>query len=95
LIPFIRSVNSATDTDHPASKPFISNSSRTLEEVYSVQEVAQNLKVSERTVRNWIESGELLAFPIGKRGYRISKADLQAFIEERKKRNPALKDDSE
>jgi excisionase family DNA binding protein len=64
-----------------------------MEEVYTVQEVAQNLKVSERTVRNWIESGELPAFPIGKRGYRISKADLQAFIDERKKRNLTIKDD--
>jgi excisionase family DNA binding protein len=64
-----------------------------MEEVYTVQEVAQNLKVSERTVRNWIESGELPAFPIGKRGYRISKADLQAFIDERKKRNLDTKDD--
>jgi excisionase family DNA binding protein len=66
-----------------------------MEEVYTVQEVAQNLKVSERTVRNWIESGELPAFPIGKRGYRISKADLQAFIDERKKRNLALKDEKD
>lgn len=64
-----------------------------MEEVYTVQEVAQNLKVSERTVRNWIESGELPAFPIGKRGYRISRADLQAFIDERKKRNLDIKDD--
>ena len=64
-----------------------------MEEVYTVQEVAQNLKVSERTVRNWIESGELPAFPIGKRGYRISKADLQVFIDERKKRNLDIKDD--
>jgi len=64
-----------------------------MEEVYTVQEVAQSLKVSERTVRNWIESKELPAFPIGKRGYRISKADLQAFIDERKKRNLDSKDD--
>jgi excisionase family DNA binding protein len=64
-----------------------------MEEVYTVQEVAQNLKVSERTVRNWIESGELPAFPIGKRGYRISKADLQTFIDERKRRNLDIKED--
>jgi excisionase family DNA binding protein len=64
-----------------------------MEEVYTVQEVAQNLKVSERTVRNWIESGELPAFPIGKRGYRISRADLQAFIDERKRHNLDIKDD--
>jgi excisionase family DNA binding protein len=64
-----------------------------MEEVYTVQEVAQYLKVSERTVRNWIESGELAAFPIGKRGYRISKADLQVFVDGRKKRKLDSKDD--
>jgi excisionase family DNA binding protein len=92
-IPFIRKVSRTTDSDQLANKPFMSDKSRNLDEVYTVQEVAQNLKVSERTVRNWIESGELPAFPIGKRGYRISKADLQAFIDEPKKRNLDIKDD--
>ena len=58
------------------------------DEVLTVQEVAQQYKVSERTVRNWIEREGLVAFPIGKRGYRISKADLHDFIERRKKRPP-------
>jgi excisionase family DNA binding protein len=66
-----------------------------MEEVYTVQEVAQNLKVSERTVHNWIESRELPAFPIGKRGYRISKADLQAFIQERKRHNLDSRNESD
>ena len=54
------------------------------EEMYTVQEVAQQMKVSERTVRNWIEKEGLPAFPIGKRGYRIAKSDLLAFIDTRK-----------
>ena len=58
------------------------------DEVLTVQEVAQQYKVSERTVRNWIEREGLVAFPIGKRGYRISKADLHDFIERRKRRSP-------
>lgn len=58
------------------------------DEVFTVQEVAQQYKVSERTVRNWIEKEGLIAFPIGKRGYRISKDDLRAFIEARKIRPP-------
>jgi excisionase family DNA binding protein len=93
--PFIRKVNSTTDPDHLVSNLSIGKKSPALEEVYTVQEVAQNLKVSERTVRNWIESGELPAFPIGKRGYRISRADLQAFIDQRKRRNLDTKDDSD
>ncbi len=54
------------------------------EEILTVQEVAQQYKVSERTVRNWIEKEGLVAFPIGKRGYRIIRSDLLAFVAARK-----------
>lgn len=57
------------------------------EEMYTVQEVAQQMKVSERTVRNWIEKEGLVAFPIGKRGYRIAKSDLLAFVDARKQQH--------
>jgi excisionase family DNA binding protein len=49
-------------------------------------DIAQFMRVNERTVRTWIESKELPAFPIGKRGYRISKTDFRDFIERRKQR---------
>jgi len=55
------------------------------DEMLTVQEVARQMKVSERTVRNWIEKDGLVAFPIGKRGYRIARSDLNAFIERRKR----------
>lgn len=55
------------------------------DEVLTVQEVAQTMKVSERTVRNWVEKEGLPAIPIGKRGYRIAKRDLETWIEERKR----------
>jgi excisionase family DNA binding protein len=54
------------------------------DEIYTVQEVAQQMKVSERTVRNWIEKEGLPAFPIGKRGYRVAKVDLDTWVEARK-----------
>ncbi len=60
--------------------------------MYTVQEVAQQLRVSERTVRTWIEQEELPAFAIGKRGYRIAESDLLAFIEGRKKRGKSDSD---
>jgi excisionase family DNA binding protein len=63
------------------------------EKMYTVQEVAQQLRVSERTVRNWIEQDELPAFAIGKRGYRIAESDLLTFIEKRKKRDRTSSDD--
>ena len=44
-----------------------------------VQEVAELLKVSVKTVRRWIDSGELAAFRIG-RGVRVSHAELARFI---------------
>ena len=56
------------------------------EKMLTVEEVAERMRVNEKTVRNWIASGELLAFPIGKRGYRISETDLHNFVEGRKQR---------
>ena len=63
------------------------------DKMFTVQEVAQQLRVSERTVRTWIENEELPAFAIGKRGYRIAESDLLAFIEARKKRGKTVSDD--
>ncbi len=53
-------------------------------EYFTVEQVAEQMQVHERTVRNWIAHEGLPAFPIGKRGYRIAKSDLQAFIDKRK-----------
>lgn len=55
------------------------------DEVYTVQEVAQIMKVSERQVRNWVEKEGLQAIRIGKRGYRIAKSDLDAWLQTRKR----------
>lgn len=53
------------------------------ERMYTVEEVAQRLRVNPRTVRGWIASGELIALDVG-REYRISQSDLNAFMEKRK-----------
>jgi excisionase family DNA binding protein len=42
----------------------------TLEQYYTVPEVASALKVDERTIRAWIESGKIKAIRVG-RHYRI------------------------
>ena len=63
------------------------------DEVYTVQEVAQKMKVSERTVRNWIEKEGLPAFSIGKRGYRIAKVDLDTWVDERKQTRKPTEDE--
>lgn len=49
----------------------------------TVEEVADELRVHPETVRQWIREGELDAFDTG-RGYRISRTDLDKFIQTRK-----------
>jgi excisionase family DNA binding protein len=45
----------------------------------TTSEVAQRLSVSERTVRRWIERGELIAHHLGA-AVRIADLDLKAFL---------------
>ena len=56
------------------------------EEMLTADEVAKIMKVSIKTVRRWVQSGELATIPIGTREYRISRKDLDVFIEEQKKK---------
>ena len=53
-------------------KPEISNG-------LSIAEVAQSLKVSEKTVRSMIASGELAAYRIGSRLIRIRVEDFESI----------------
>jgi len=48
--------------------------------LYSVDEIAQILKVTERTLYTYIKSGLLKAVKIGKY-WRIKHTDLQKFID--------------
>ena len=49
---------------------------------FTVPQVADSLSVSTRTVRRWIDKGELIAHRIG--GVRIAEGDLRAFIAARR-----------
>ena len=46
---------------------------------FAIHEVAEQLGVSTRTVRRWIENMELVAHRFG-RAVRIAERDLQAFV---------------
>ena len=48
--------------------------------LYTVEEIAEILKVTERTLYNYIKSGVLKAVKIGKY-WRIKHTDLQIFID--------------
>ena len=48
----------------------------------TVSEVAEFCRVSPRTVRRWIERGELPAHRLG-RQVRVSEKDLKIFLRER------------
>lgn len=49
--------------------------------MFTTSEVAEKLNLSEKTIRNLIDSGELKAHKFG-RVYRISEEQLNNFIEQ-------------
>ena len=55
--------------------------------LYTTDEVARLLRVSQRTVQDWIRSGSLTAIRYG-RLLRIRQADLDAFGEVLPRRTP-------
>jgi excisionase family DNA binding protein len=50
------------------------------EPLLTVAEVASQLKVTEQSVRNWIDRGQLAAIRVGSRRVRIRRSDLDAFL---------------
>ena len=46
---------------------------------YTIEQIAECVDVSTRTVRRWIEKGLLAAFRVGGL-VRIAEADFQAFL---------------
>ena len=49
-------------------------------EIFTVAEVAKIMKVSQKTVYRWIESGRLKVARFGRKTYRIFENDLNKFI---------------
>jgi excisionase family DNA binding protein len=52
----------------------------TQQAVLSIEDVADECGVSTKTVRNWISSGHIPAYRIGKRCLRIKRSDLEAAL---------------
>jgi acetyl-CoA synthetase len=53
------------------------------ETYYTLQEIADRLKVNYRTVYRWVRAGKLPAYKFGQ-DWRVTESDLKEFIEERK-----------
>lgn len=58
--------------------------------LYTTEEVAEKLKITPKTVREYIQRGELEAIDMGQ-GYRIYKRDLDAFLERRRRKRTERK----
>ncbi len=56
-----------------------SNAKPKIKAFWTVQGIAEQLDVSERTLRRWIASGELVAHKLG-RAVRVSDSDLRDFL---------------
>ena len=51
-----------------------------MEELLTIKEVADYLRLSKTTVWRWCKSGELPAFKVG-RGWRVRKCDVDKMME--------------
>jgi len=49
-------------------------------EYLTVQDIVKRLKVTEQTVRRWIERGELKAVKLSGSRYRIHPRDFEDFL---------------
>ena len=56
-----------------------------MDDYLTTGDIAKVLKVNLMTVRRWINSGKLPAIDLGK-GYRVSKANFEKFLDERQVR---------
>ena len=52
------------------------------EKLYTLQEVADYLKVTRQTIYNYVTAGKLKATKLaGRKEYRVTEKDLQAFMQ--------------
>ena len=55
-----------------------------MEKYYTPEEIAANLKVSRKTIYNWIRAGRLKAVKIG-HFWRVSESELNRLLKGEKK----------
>ncbi len=63
------------------------------DELLTVEEVADQLRVNKRTILRWINSGLLVAIKLEKE-YRVAKSDFEEF-KRRRRTDHRLQDDKD
>ncbi len=59
------------------------------DQLLTLEDVADRIKISVSTVRRWVKSNELRSIKVGNRGqYRISLRDLEEFLAEQESQQP-------
>ncbi|MEA1963655.1 MAG: helix-turn-helix domain-containing protein [Candidatus Aerophobetes bacterium] len=58
---------------------------RVLPQTFTVQEVAEHLKVTEITIYRLLKKGEIVGYKVGD-SWRIDEKDLKAYIKRQKKK---------
>lgn len=51
------------------------------DELLTVAEIARGLKLSEQTIRNWLDDGRIPHVRVGERRVRVWRSDFEAFVE--------------
>ena len=51
------------------------------EELFTIKETADYLKISEKTVRRLIESNKLKASKVGDRNWRVKISDVEDYLQ--------------
>lgn len=65
-----------------SSEVVVKKGRQVTEKLYTVEEVADIVKVTEWTVREWLKAGSLVGFKV-KRAWRIKESDFKTFLNER------------
>jgi len=60
-------------------------------DIMTPQQIAKYVQVHVKTVYEWIKSGELVAFKISPRSWRIERKDVDNFLQSRKLKFTSLK----
>jgi len=53
--------------------------SRVMDEILTVREIAEYLKLSRTTIWRWCQEGKLRAFKVG-RGWRIHRSEVEKIV---------------